>query len=298
MATRISWSGIYVVSVTPFESNLSLDEQATRNLMEAFVSEGVDGIVLAGSTGEWFSMTEEEKLALFRVAADQVKGRVKLIAGASSMNTRDAVTSAKAAKELGMDGVLLLPPPYVLPNEVELLAFVQAIDNVGIPIMLYNNPGRTGINLDAKWLRKLTRFKNVVALKESAKDLGQVAETLKEFSGELAIFTGMEPYVVPFMQRGAAGVVAMAPNVLGARAVEFFRAAQRGDWQAVTSAQGAIDDLYAQMYGMGVNPYVVQKEAMALLGRPGGVPRPPLLGLNEAQRASLRAALTRMTAKS
>jgi 4-hydroxy-tetrahydrodipicolinate synthase len=147
------------------------------------------------------------------------------------------------------------------------------------------------VNLDAKWLRRLAALPNVVALKESAKDIFQIADSLREIGQERAVVSGMEPYVTPTLQRGGVGVVAMAPNVLGAQAVEFYRAAARGDSAETARRQVAIDQLYTRMYNAGINPYVVQKEAMALLGRPGGVPRPPLLPMNESQRANLRALL-------
>jgi 4-hydroxy-tetrahydrodipicolinate synthase len=298
MARRVEWSGVFVVCVTPFKRDGSFDEKTTRDLIDTLIGEGVDGLILAGSTGEWFSMTDEERIELFRVAVDHAKGRVKLLAGVAALTTKVTVDLTQAAKDLGMDGALLLPPPYILPNETELMAFFQAVDKVGLPIMLYNNPARTGINLDARWLRKLAALPNVVALKESAKDIGQIADSLREIGDELAVFTGIEPYIVPFVQRGAVGVAAMAPNVLGAQAVEFFRAAARGDWSTTMRTQGAIDQLYARMYSAGVNPYVVQKEAMAILGRPGGVPRPPLAEMTEAQRSSLKELLAQITVKS
>jgi len=294
MARRIDWKGLFVVAVTPFHEDGRFDEVATRSLVDTLIADGADGLVLAGSTGEWFSMSDAEKVELFRVAADQAKGRVILLAGISAIATPSAVYLAREAKRLGYDGALVLPPPYILPTERELLAFFEAVDAVGLPLMLYNNPPRTAVNLDAKWLRKLMAFKSVVALKESVKDIAQIADTLKQVGGELAVFSGIETYLIPSLQRGGAGVVAMAPNVLGAKAIEFYRAAARGDWQRAIELQPVIDELYAQMYGAGVNPYVVQKEGMRMLGRPGGWPRPPLMSMNESERSALRAVLARI----
>ncbi len=209
MAKRIDWSGVFVVCVTPFRRDGAFDETATRNLVETLIGEGVDGLIMAGSTGEWFSMSDVERIELYRVAIDQNRGRVKMLAGAAALATATSVALTEAAKRLGMNGVLLLPPPYVLPNETELMGFFTAVDAVGLPIMLYNNPARTGVNLDGRWLRKLAALPNVVALKESAKDIGQIADSLREIGDELAVFTGIEPYIVPTLQRGGVGVVAM-----------------------------------------------------------------------------------------
>lgn len=295
---RINWSGVFVVSVTPFTESGALDDAAIRSLIDTLIGDGADGIVLSGSTGEWFSTTAEEKIHLFSVAAEQNRGRVTLLAGASAMDTATSVRLTVAAREIGLNGVLLLPPPYILPTERELLAFFKAIDEVGLPIMLYNNPTRTGVNLDAKLLRKVLSFRNFVALKESTKDIHQISATLREHGEELAVFTGMETYLVPTMQRGGVGVVAMAPNILGRQAIGLFTAAAAGDWQGAVRAQQAIDLVYERMYAWSYNPYVVIKEAMRLLGRPGGWPRPPLLSLTPEDRETLRRTLVRIGAAS
>jgi 4-hydroxy-tetrahydrodipicolinate synthase len=295
---RIDWSGVFVVTVTPFAENGAFDDAAICKLVDLLIADGAQGIVLSGSTGEWFSMSDDEKIHLFAIASEQNRGRVKLIAGASAMDTATAVKLAAAAKRIGMDGVLLLPPPYILPTERELLTFVKAVDAVGLPIMLYNNPPRTGVNLDAQLLRKLLTFRSIVALKESAKDIHQISATLREHGQDLAIFTGIETYLVPTIQRGGVGVVAMAPNILGRQAIDLFTAAAAGDWNGSAKAQHTIDIIYSRMYGWAYNPYVVIKEAMRLLGRPGGWPRPPLLSLTAEDREALRQTLVEIGAVS
>lgn len=284
MKRRVDWSGAFVVMVTPFREDGALDEPATRQLIDTLVDEGVDGIVVAGSTGEWFTMSDDERIDLFRIAADQNRRRVTLLAGSSAIATRSAVTVTAAAKRYGLDGTLILPPPYVLPTERELLAYFEAVDAVGLPMMLYNNPTRTGINLDARLLSKLLNFEHIVALKDSAKDLGQISMTLRAHRDELAIFTGFESYVSPCLQRGAVGVVAMTPNILGREAVNLFRFASDGDAKKLAVVQEKIDRVYDRMYGWQYNPYVVIKEAMRIMGRPGGWPRPPLLSLPPGDR--------------
>lgn len=287
MKRRIDWSGAFVVMVTPFREDGALDEHATRQLIDLLVEEGADGIVVAGSTGEWFTMSDEERIELFRIAADQNRGRVTLLAGSSAIATRSAVAVTEAAKRIGVDGTLILPPPYVLPTERELLAYFAAVDAVGLPMMLYNNPGRTGINLDARLLSKVLAFKHVVALKESAKDLAQISATLRAHRSELAIFSGFESYLSPCLQRGAVGVVAMTPNILGREAINLFRFAVDRESEKLAALQEKIDRVYDRMYGWNCNPYVVVKEAMRILGRPGGWPRPPLLPLTPAKRQEL-----------
>jgi 4-hydroxy-tetrahydrodipicolinate synthase len=288
VSRKTLWSGAFVVCVTPFTENGSMDDEAARVLIDTLIVDGAEGIVVAGSTGEWFAMSEDEKIQLFQIAAQHNRGRVKLIAGVSSMDTASAVRMTSAAKENGFDGALLLPPPYILPTERELLGFFRSVDEVGLPLMLYNNPSRTGINLDAKLLRKTLVLDNIVALKESSKDIHQISQTLREHGQEIAIFCGMETYLVPSVQRGAVGVVAMTPNIIGSQAIALFKAATASDWNGCIRLQRIIDVIYDCMYGWSYNPYVVIKEAMRLVGRPGGWPRPPLTPLTNEDRQALR----------
>lgn len=281
---RTDWSGVFVVSVTPFHEDGAFDEASTRKLIDVLIKDGADGIVVAGSTGEWFTMSDEERLELFRIAADASAGRVPVLAGISAIATDAAVNLAARAKEMGLDGALLLPPPYILPTDRELDAYISAVAEVGLPIMLYNNPPRTGVNLDVRWLKKLARHSSIVAVKESSKDIHQLSAVIRETGDELAVFTGMETYLAPILQRGGAGVVAMAPNVFGARAVALYRAVRDGDLAGARRLQDPIDRLYGRMYSGTHNPYVVLKEGMRILHRPGGHPRRPLLPFTLEER--------------
>lgn len=282
---RVDWSGVFVVSVTPFRENGDFDEAATRSLIDILIDDGVNGIVLAGSTGEWFTMSDDERIELFRVAKDAAAGRVPLLAGISAIATGSAINLAARAKEIGFDGALLLPPPYILPTDRELEAYIVAVADVGLPIMLYNNPPRTGVNLDVRWLKKLASHPSIVAVKESSKDIHQLSAVLREIGDQLAIFTGMETYLSPLLQRGGAGVVAMAPNVFGKLAVALYQAILNGDFAEARRLQNTVDRLYSKMYAGLHNPYVVLKEGMRLLNRPGGHPRLPLLPFTAEERS-------------
>lgn len=280
---RCSWSGVFVVMVTPFDAKQQIDESATRALVDHLVLEGVDGIVPAGSTGEWFSMSTSERLRLFEIVADQAAGRVHLLAGTAAIGTGEVLELASEAKKLGYNGQLLLPPPYVIPSKRETKTFIAEVNEVELPIMLYNNPPRTQVNFDADFLIEALEYDQVVALKESSKDIAQLARTIEVHGDEIAVFTGVEPYVLPAATRGAKGVVAMSPNVLGAESVQLFSLAETLS-PGLVHLQGRIDRLYQWMYGAGYNPYVILKEGMNLLGRPGGHPRKPLLPMTEPDR--------------
>lgn len=285
---RIPWHGVFVPAVTPFTRDARFDEEACRWLMDQLIADGVHGIIVAGSTGEWFALSNAERIRLFEVACDQVRGRVTLLAGTTAMATSDAVALTEAALTLGLDGCLVLPPPYVLPTEREVLSYYEAVAAVGLPVMIYNNPPRTQVNITAALAEKLASIENIVALKDSVKDLMQMGETIRALGNRLAIFCGMEPYALPCLQRGAVGIVAMAPNIMGQRAVELYTRAAAGEWIQAHQIEQEIDRLYAAFYAPGFSAYAVIKECMNLLGRPGGWPRPPLLPLDETARSALQ----------
>jgi 4-hydroxy-tetrahydrodipicolinate synthase len=290
----IGWQGTFVVAITPFTADGSFDRAAMQRLVDLFAAEGAEGVVVGGSTGEFFSMSEEELGELYRVAVNASRGRMKVLAGTTAITTGAAQRLTQAAKEAGCDGAMLLPPPYVIPTTRELIHFFRAVAEVDLPMMLYNNPMRTGVNLNVQVLRELVGIEQIVAFKESAKEVAQFGATLREFRDRLAIFTGFESHVLPSCSRGGVGVVAMAPNVLGARAMPLWEAAKAGNLPNAAVIQEEIDLLYAEMYSGRANPYVVIKEAMRLVGRPGGFPRPPLLSMTSDERASLAAALRKL----
>jgi 4-hydroxy-tetrahydrodipicolinate synthase len=278
---RCTWTGTFVVMVTPFNRNGSLDTAGARALADLLIGEGADGLVVAGSTGEWFTMTLDEKARLFQAVSEGTDGRVPILAGVSALATADSLMLLDAARDAGHAGALVLPPPYVLPTQREVDAYFAALDAKSMPLMLYNNPPRTGVNLTASMMTKLARFESVVAMKDSVKDIAQTAETIRAVGDTIAIFTGLENYAIASAQRGAAGVVAMAPNVMGRAAMELYRLAASGSMAEASAIQARIDLLYHRMYGAGDNPYAVLKACMGRLGRPAGPPRPPILPVED-----------------
>lgn len=286
-AMRSGWSGVFVVSVTPFDAAGSIDEDAFAKLLATFVADGVDGVVVAGSTGEWYTLHDAERVRLFEIARAALAPPVKLIAGTAAIATADAVALTEAAARVGCDGAMVLPPPYAMPNEREVLAHFRDVAAVGLPLMVYNNPGRTQINLTAPYLERLCENDAIVALKESSRDLYQIAATIRALAGRLAIFSGLEPYALPALQRGAVGIVSMATNVLGTRAIDLHRHAAAGRWAEAHRVEAVIDRLYDAFYAGGHGVYVVIKECMRLVGRPAGWPRRPHLRVDDATRAEL-----------
>jgi 4-hydroxy-tetrahydrodipicolinate synthase len=284
---RTDWQGVFAVAATPFTRDGEIDEGAFRALMDTLVADGVRGVVVAGSTGEWYTMHDDERRRLFEVAQEQIGGRARVVAGTSAIATRDAVALTRSARELGCDGAMVLAPPYALPNERELLGHFEAVAAVGLPLMVYNNPGRTQVNLTAATIGKLCAFESVVALKDSSKDLYQLAETLRTVGDRLAVFCGLEPYLLPMVQRGAVGAVSMSVNIIGRDAVTFFDHLAAGRFAEARPLEAVIDRLYEAFYVGGYGAYVVIKECMNLVGRPAGWPRRPHLPMDDEGRRRL-----------
>ncbi len=284
---RTDWRGVFVVSVTPFGENGDIDEDGFRALLGRFVAEGVHGVIVAGSTGEWYSMRDVERRRVFELARRELDGKVTMIAGTAAIATRDAVELTRAARDLGYDGAMVLPPPDAMPNEREVLGHFEAIAGVGLPIMVYNNPGRTQINLTGTTVDKLCAFDAVVALKDSSKDLYQISQTIRMVGDRLAVFSGLEPYAVAAIQRGAVGIVSMSANIVGRQAVDFYEHAAAGRWAEAHAIEAVMDRLFEAFYDGGYGPYVVIKECMNLLGRPAGWPRRPHLRIDDAGRRRL-----------
>ena len=275
------WKGVFVVSVTPFDEQGDLDETAFASLMDTFVGDGVDGVVVAGSTGEWYTLHDDERLRLFEIARARLPPHVTLIAGTAAIATRDAVALTAAAQGRGCDGAMVLAPPYAQPSQRELFAHFREVAAVGLPLMVYNNPGRTQVNMPADVLEQLCENDSVVALKESSKDLYQIAETTCRLKDRLAVFSGLEPYALPTLQRGAVGIVSMGTNILGRQAIDLYTHFAGGRWQQAHEVEARLDRLYDAFYAGGYGAYVVIKECMRLMGRPAGWPRRPHLRPDE-----------------
>jgi 4-hydroxy-tetrahydrodipicolinate synthase len=292
MTRKTDWSGVFVVSVTPFDAEGRIEEASFRQLMDQFVVDGVAGVIVAGSTGEWYTLTNDERVRLFAIAKEQLKGRVRLIAGTAAIATRDAVALTREARRIGCDGAMVLPPPYALPNERELLGHFQAIAEVGLPVMAYNNPGRTQVTITAPLADKLAAMPAIVALKDSSKDLYELARTIRVVGDRLAVFCGLEPYAMAMVGRGAVGTVSMATNILGKPGVQFFDHIVAGRLDEARRLEAVMDRLYEAFYVGGYGAYVVIKACMNLVGRPAGLPRRPHLPVDEPGIARLRQILT------
>ena len=290
---KVDWKGNFTAVVTPFTERGDIDESKFVENLELLVSEGIDGLVISGCTGEAWALEGNERLRLFRLAVETAKGRVPVIAGTGGIITAKVAALSQGAKDADVDGIMVLPPYYAMIKENEVLTHYKAVsDEAKTPILLYNIPRRTGINLTPEFCQDLADVDYVVAIKESSNDFVQVEETLHAVGDRMTVFTGHSA------ERGMAAVLlgcpgfvsSMETQVMGAEAVSLYRLSASGDLDAARRVQMRTLALDKAMRGMGTFPANL-KAAMNVLGRPGGYVRPPLLNFTEQQLAQVRATL-------
>ncbi len=285
--SKVDWHGSFAVIVTPFTREGEIDEAGYRKVVDLVIEAGCHGVISAGSTGEFFLMTNDERKRVFSVAVDQAAGRVPVIAGTSAIRTEDVVDLTRYAGEIGCAGAMVLPPIYVAVDEGEQVEFYRRVsDEAGLPIMLYNSPHAVRNFLTPQLVERLMALDNVVAIKDSSLDLRQLNGLVRLCGHELRVFIGLEDLLLSALAVGAAGAVAMVPQVVGRMAVELYEAAVAGDMERARELHYKIVRVY-DLFKVG-SGYIAIKESMNLLGRPGGYSRPPMRQFTEEQRAKLR----------
>lgn len=281
---------ILTAAVTPFDRDLQVDEDATAALLRHLVAHGSDGVVMAGTTGEASTLTDDEKVGLVRIAVREVGDRAKVIAGTGSNDTAHSVHLTERAAEAGADAALVVTPYYNRPPRAGIVAHVAAIAEVGLPVVLYNIPGRTGINMEPDLLAELAGITNVVAVKQANPDLGECRAAIERTP--LAVYAGNDDMLFPVLEMGGAGVISVASHLVGDEMAEIARAAARGDIEEARRRDAALGDLYAGLF-VTTNPILI-KAALEMAGLiPSGRLRLPLVEATPVQRDILRTVLER-----
>jgi len=286
--------GMIIPLLTPFQEDGSLDEQALRRLARRLIAAGVHGLFPAGSTGEFFALSQEERCRVIEIVIEEAAGQVPVYAGTGAISTREAIQLTRAAETLGADAVVVITPFYLAPSQDELYAHYAAIaESTSLPVIPYNNPGRTGgVNLAPATVARLAAIDNLVGIKDSSGNLAQTAEYVSETPNDFAVFQGRDDLFFPSLAMGAVGGVAATGNVAPELVVELYEAFIAGDWERARAAQIKLS-LLRRALSLGTFPSVL-KAAMGMIGEPVGPPRGPVAPLSEAQHDALREVLTRM----
>jgi dihydrodipicolinate synthase/N-acetylneuraminate lyase len=297
----VDWRGYIPAVTTPFTADGELDLDAWRELLDWLLAERMHGIAVAGTTGEWFSLTPRERVDLFRVAGEQLRGKLTLLAGCNAFTPAESIGYGQAAREAGFDGILLTLPPYVVPSEREAVAWYEAVsDGVELPICVYNWPRGTGVDMSPALLGRIAAVDKVVAIKNSTGNTSAVLETLFSLGDSVRIFgvPATEFGVLLVEHAGADGTIG-AGAVLGFDHAAFFEHIWAGDRESALRCGARDRAFFEAFWEPDFTPrfgsqFAILKAALNLRGVPGGHVRPPLLPLTEEEAERVRATLVEL----
>ncbi len=284
--------GSIVAIVTPFDREGNFDEDAFRNLIEFQIENGTDGIVPCGSTGEAATLDHNGHTEVIRACVEQVKGRVPIIAGTGSNSTSEAIELTRAAKQAGADSALLITPYYNKPSPEGLYQHFKTVaDAVALPQVLYNVPGRTGINLDPQTTVRLAEHPHIVGLKDASGGVSQAGEILACTGEDFAILSGDDSLTLPFMAIGGKGVISVTANIMPAAIKKLVTAVEENRWADARHQHLALLELHNILF-IESNPAPV-KAALERMGKCSARVRLPLVTLQPQSLEALQAVMLR-----
>lgn len=282
---RIPFKGVCSAVPTPFnEKGVNIKE--FEKFLEFQISNNVDSILVCGTTGESSTMTKEEKVEVIKCAVKVSNGRIPIIVGSGSNNTIKSIEMSKIAEDLGADGVLLVTPYYNKTTQTGLIAHYKAISNsISIPIILYNVPSRTGLNINPETCWELSKIENIVAIKEASGNLSQVAQIAHLCGDNLHIYSGNDDQVIPICSLGGLGVISVLSNIKPQythdMVWDFFNGDIENAKKKQLNAVPLINSLFSE-----VNPIPI-KSALNNIGFDFGIPRLPLVEMSESMNTRL-----------
>jgi 4-hydroxy-tetrahydrodipicolinate synthase len=281
---------VLTAMVTPFDQNGEVDFNATRRLVDYLIDNGTDALVVAGTTGESPTLTTDEKIALFKFVVGAAKGRVPVIAGTGSNNTRASISLTKQAEEAGVDGIMLVAPYYNKPSQEGMYQHFKAIaEATSLPIMLYNIPGRSVVNLAAETIVRLSQIENIVAVKEASGNLDAMASIISQAPSDFTLYSGDDGLTLPVLAIGGAGVVSVASHVIGNEMQEMINHFKNGLVQEAATSHRRLLPLMKALFAA-PNPAPV-KSALNMSGVQVGGLRLPLLPLSNEEEKALQVVL-------
>ena len=282
----ILFEGCGTAIATPFDEN-GVNLKEFERLLEDQIQNKVDAIIVCGTTGESSTMTEGEKLQTIECAVKTANGRVPIIAGTGSNNTKAVIEMNKKVEALGVDGLLIVTPYYNKTTQAGLIQHYKVIaENTSLPIILYNVPGRTGVNIKPETCLELSKIPNIVAIKEASGDLSQVAEIANLCRDELAIYSGNDDQIVPILSVGGKGVISVLSNIEPKYTHDMCYKFFEGDVKTAAKMQVDSIPLVKALFSE-VNPIPV-KAALNMIGYNFGTPRLPLIEMSEKAKANLK----------
>lgn len=290
----VGWKGYWIAAPTPFTVMGALDERALRSVLRLYCDQGVHGVLINGTTGEWFSQTEAERRRVAEIAVEELQGKIPVVIGCTTFTPSQTIALGLHAREIGADGMLSTPPPYAAPTPREVVAFFSAISNsVDLPIMVYNWAHGVAVEITWETAIELAKIPRVVAIKDSTMNRVQALTTLEKVGDRVRIFGGFIDRLGLSVLRDLGGDGNIDGGGLGARfAVAFYEAFWRDDFKAARNAAGRYVALMTRLIrpdwsGTFGSPQAQIKACMNMLGQPGGHVRPPLLPIDDPQQLEM-----------
>ena len=290
----MQFEGIYTPVITPFHNDGSVDKEGFAAVLEFLIDAGTHGIVVAGTTGEYYAQTAEERTHLMQYAHQVINGRLPMMVGVGAIRTEDSIELAQIARQTGADALLVNSPPYVLPTETENAAHALAIDQAAdLPIMLYNYPGRTGVGMGEDYLNQVSASANFCAIKESSGDINRLHLLANDYPN-IQLSCGADDQALEFFVWGARSWVCAGGNFAPEAHIALYEACVvRQDFITGRKIMAAMLPLMSVLEQGGKFGQCI-KHATALRGLPAGPPRNPLAPLNESEQAALAEVIQKM----
>jgi 4-hydroxy-tetrahydrodipicolinate synthase len=283
------FTGSMVALVTPFKDG-KVDWQSLENLIEFHIQNGTRGIVPCGTTGESATLSHEEHDAVVKTVVSSVNKRVPVIAGTGSNSTAEAVRLTRAAEESGADGALMISPYYNRPTQEGIYQHYRKVaSEVGIPIIVYNIPGRTGSKIEPETLARLAEIDNIAGVKEATGSVDQAIDVIRLCGDRLAVYSGEDSLIFSLMALGGKGVISTVANVAPKQTAELADACLKGDWESGRALQFKLIPLIRSLFSE-TNPIPV-KTALSLMGKCSGELRLPLTPMAEGNLKKLNQAM-------
>ncbi|EJY55586.1 dihydrodipicolinate synthase [Alicyclobacillus hesperidum URH17-3-68] len=282
----MDFGSLITAMVTPFDTSGALNEGALKPLVDHLIETGTTAIVAVGTTGESPTLSHAEKLRVFDATLRAVDGRIPVIAGTGTNSTKDSVELTLEAARLGVQGILLVAPYYNRPSQDGLYAhFATIAESTTLPVMIYNVPGRTGVNIQAETALQLAEIPNIVALKEASGDFTQILHIAAEKPDDFLLYSGDDKFTLPMLSIGAAGVVSVASHVVGKQIRTMMDLFWQGQTDEAAYWSGRLLPIFEAMFAT-ASPAPV-KEALSVVGMDVGSVRAPLLPASAALREHL-----------
>jgi 4-hydroxy-tetrahydrodipicolinate synthase len=277
--------------VTPFDSDNKVDFQQAQELAGWLVDHGSDGLVVAGSTGEASTLTDEEQRDLWRAVKEAVGDRARIVGGTGSNDTVHAIELTKWAEEDGLDGALVVTPYYNKPPQAGLLAHFRAVaESTSLPILLYDIPSRSVVKIDHATVIELAQIDNIVGIKDACGNAQGAARLVADAPEGFQVYSGNDGDTLPWLSIGAVGVIAVASHVVGPQMAQMIKLFTTGDAEGARKIHLSLMPVFDAM-GLTTNPIPV-RAALELMGHPVGPPRMPLVPATDSQIAQLKQVLT------